>query len=513
MAVTPTTSFTLMTRLPGNVAMFGGTGFQACKGHVLKVKQGCLLERNRKLSTVDFTVRHDVQSSLDQRRNMCLLFGRAKPCNPQAVSARKFALWGQPDFIPDLQRFLSEIGTDPKEARFWLKQFLNVNQQKPFAVIEVGSEVFTQTGQLEQLASAVSFLQRNSLRPVLVFGNAPASGTHRQMSFQEMNSASVSASCALCKSLENQGVQAKVLYAGSNTILAAECGRVKAVNPELVQWCMVQQAIPIIPAFGETTAGQILPLETWDVTSAVAIKLQPLKVIKVNCSGGFKDERQQVIANVNLPFDISSVKDKTWCTESVVEMIGDVSELLTQVPEHTAVVITAADKVLQELFTHRGSGTFLKLTEPIHKSFRKLLCPTYFHDIKNLIHTVYLSERYTAAAVILKLPECDIPYLCKFAVSAQAQGEGTGEILWDAIHTNFKQLFWRSRGSNPVNQWYFRKSEGSWSNGNWTVFWYGIPEPSLSSVLIRQAILAPESFSAPSTGPQKCDSLQPSTVA
>ena len=37
-----------------------------------------------------------------------------------------------------------------------------------------------------------------------------------------------------------------------------------------------------------------------------------------------------------------------------VLQIHEVSSLLSHVPEHTSVVITAADKVLQELFTHHG---------------------------------------------------------------------------------------------------------------------------------------------------------------
>ena len=80
-------------------------------------------------------------------------------------------------------------------------------------------------------------------------------------------------------------------------------------------------------------------------------------------------------------------------------------------PDNTSVVITAADKMLQELFTHHGSGTFLKITEPILKhislenldvekltslltrTFKKDLSTSYFQDIKNQIHAIYITER------------------------------------------------------------------------------------------------------------------------
>jgi len=70
--------------------------------------------------------------------------------------------------------------------------------------------------------------------------------------------------------------------------------KVKQVKPALIEWCMMQNNIPIIPSFGETATGQIVQLHMWDVTSAVARQLHPLKVIKVNCHGGFQDEKQQV---------------------------------------------------------------------------------------------------------------------------------------------------------------------------------------------------------------------------
>ena len=41
-----------------------------------------------------------------------------------------------------------QIGTDPREGRFWLKEFLNVNQKKPFAVVEVDPDVFANSAQV-----------------------------------------------------------------------------------------------------------------------------------------------------------------------------------------------------------------------------------------------------------------------------------------------------------------------------------------------------------------------------
>ena len=36
-----------------------------------------------------------------------------------------------------------------------------------------------------------------------------------------------------------------------------------------------------------------------------------------------------------------------------------------------------------------------------------------------------------------------------------------------------KIVFWRSRKCNPVNKWYFEKSDGYLKLGDWVLFWIG----------------------------------------
>jgi len=43
--------------------------------------------------------------------------------------------------------------------------------------------------------------------------------------------------------------------------------------------------------------------------------------------------------------------------------------------------------------------------------------------------------------------------MCKFAVSTKSQGEGIADILWHYITKENKDLFWRSREDNGVNNW------------------------------------------------------------
>nr|XP_006823230.1 PREDICTED: N-acetylglutamate synthase, mitochondrial-like [Saccoglossus kowalevskii] len=128
------------------------------------------------------------------------------------------------------------------------------------------------------------------------------------------------------------------------------------------------------------------------------------------------------------------------------------------------------------------------------RAFGRMLSKDYFTNLGDRLHTLYLSENFNACAVITQENEVAVPYLDKFAVSAHSQGEGTSEMLWESVRKDFKSLFWRSRSSNMINPWYFKRSEGSWSNGEWTVFWYGVSDPKVSYELVDYAASLPSSF-------------------
>ena len=107
------------------------------------------------------------------------------------------------------------------------------------------------------------------------------------------------------------------------------------------------------------------------------------------------------------------------------------------------------------------------------------------------LHALYVSESYDAAAIVTREEGCGVPYMCKFAVAAKSQGEGAGNALWAELRANEPQLYWRSRAGNPINPWYFARSDGSATmqltsaavggeagaagdEGMWRVFWYGV---------------------------------------
>jgi len=86
----------------------------------------------------------------------------------------------------------------------------------------------------------------------------------------------------------------------------------------------------------------------------------------------------------------------------------------------------------------------------------------------------YVSENYRAA-IVLTTAE-GVPYLDKFAVLDEAQGEGLGRAVWQRMRAAHPTLFWRSRHGNPVNAFYEAEADGSIRQPAWKAFWIGLPD-------------------------------------
>ncbi|XP_063953050.1 N-acetylglutamate synthase, mitochondrial-like [Lytechinus pictus] len=417
------------------------------------------------------------------------------------------------------------VGTDPKEARYWLKQFqrLGGSHSKPFAVVQVHQEIFQKPDLLEALSSNLAFLHRNDMKLLVVHGASLPDGTNlSDQELQASRSRVTTDTMTMVNFLQASGAPAHPLFSGSNVLQAepveegASKGRVIHVNTEPLEWCIGSGHIPVVSSIGETSSSQLVSIDASHATAEIAKAVQPIKVLLLNRKGGLLDGKGEVIPQVHVPADVESLVDEPWCTDTCQHRIHDISTMLQALPSMSSVVITSPESILAELFTHHGSGTLFKNTERIWKyydlenidtdrllklitrSFGRVLKKNYITDLPRRLHTIYLSEGYNAVAIITNEDDVhNVPYLDKFSISLQTQGEGTSDMLWDYLRRDFGMLFWRSRSNNQINPWYFKRCEGSWSNSKWTVFWYGMADPKLSYALVEKAVTRPASFVEP----------------
>ena len=176
--------------------------------------------------------------------------------------------------------------------------------------------------------------------------------------------------------------------------------------------------------------------------------------------------------------------------------------------------ITSPEHLAKELFTHGGDGTLVRRGEKVvchdnwsaidktrlravlEECFARKLDERYF-DEKAPYH-VYLAESYRATAILTM--EHGVPYLDKFAVTNEAQGEGIGGSIWQRMRRETPKLFWRSRANNPVNVWYAQKADGLYKTNKWWVFWTGMNDFTEIQRSVTCALEMPATFNdAPSS--------------
>ncbi|XP_036945290.1 N-acetylglutamate synthase, mitochondrial [Acanthopagrus latus] len=438
----------------------------------------------------------------------------------------------------DVKAFLNEVGGDPREARYWLTQFQRATsaQSPAFAILEVDSSVFNSREMVQSLAFGLSFLQRMDMKPVVVIGQSeceemwpkePVAGSPCTRGLVER--------CQqLTEALQQHSATVLPLFSAESFLLLHEAPHGSSapssvtMDASLLQWSLNCGTIPLVCPVGRDGQGCSVLLDPTEVTAAISRTLQPHKVMFLNNSGGLRSQDRKVLGTVSLPSDLPGLSVAEWLSAVERRRVTTIARLLNQLSTESSAVITSADTLLTELFSHRGSGTLFKNGDPIHryssldgidverllalinKSFDKTLRRDYIDSLKGRLHSVYLSEGYSAAAIITMEPvNRGTPYLDKFVVSSSKQGQGTSQILWECIRQDLGKLFWRSRATNKINPWYFKHCDGSFVNGVWTVFWFGLTDIRDSYELVEHAKNLPESFHTSSlTAP-----IQPPTPA
>ena len=213
-------------------------------------------------------------------------------------------------------------------------------------------------------------------------------------------------------------------------------------------------------------------------------------------------------------------------------------QMLRELPRSSSVSITSPEHLARELFTHSGAGTLVRLGERIRthntfdtidieraralleNSFGQSLDPDYF--TKKIPLKIYLADSCRAIAVLTREQvvangvAIDIPYLDKFAVTQEAQGEGIGSSVWHRMTRENAKFFWRSRMTNPINSWYATKADGMYKSERWAVFWCGITSFAEIQACVERALSLSASLHAASehlARSARCNSPRPCASA
>lgn len=122
-----------------------------------------------------------------------------------------------------------------------------------------------------------------------------------------------------------------------------------------------------------------------------------------------------------------------------------------------------------------------KLKNLIDESFKRSLnLDHYLNRISKIINKIIIIGDYDGCAIITNESANgkSFPYLDKFAVSKKSQGSlGVADMIFNILVKNYSSdvFLWRSKKKNPVNGWYFQRSNGSLNlpNSEFRLFWNG----------------------------------------
>lgn len=433
----------------------------------------------------------------------------------------------QKDTRHTIVRLLSNIGSR-REVDQYLKRFSSVESTR-FAVVKVGGTILRDD--LDNLVSSLSFLYRVGLFPIVIHGGGAqlnAALEEAGVETKRIDGMRVTTpevlevarkvfqreNWRLVEALEAMGTRARPIPSGvfEARLLDEErlglVGEISGVDLDPIRSSIRAGHLPILSSLGETPSGQILNINADVAANKLALDIEPYKIIFLTGTGGLLDNYGRIIPSVNLAEDYNFLMSQDWLEGGMRLKVEQIKGLLDELPLSSSVSMTVPEHLAKELFTHRGSGTLIRrgeevvrydgldgldrerTAELIASCFGRPLTEGYFD--KKPFYRVYMSDSYRATAILTK--ENGIPYLDKIGVTDQAQGEGLGGSIWMRMKQENPKLFWRSRVENPINHWYFDEADGSYRDGRWVVFWYGLESFEEVKTCVDAALKMPETL-------------------
>jgi hypothetical protein len=364
-------------------------------------------------------------------------------------------------------RFLESLGRR-SDAEFYLALF-RAEPKERFAAIAVDANVARHA--TEAVTLDLRFLAALGLTPVVVLGllDGKEAGEH---------------GARIKRRMDKAGVPSAILTSDGEA-LAAEALQTARSG--------VLPIVPFGPAEGPLSAAQIE--ERFGRLASLLGALRTRKLIFLHRPGGLR-RAGALVPLVNLTTDYDGVAASKEISRKERTLLQMTRRLVFDAPHKLLVTISSPLDLLRELFTVKGAGTLLRRGAVItckegfdnvdHERLRTLLESSFGRPpdegfFARPASQVYVADEYRGAAVLRATPLG--PYLTKFAVDREAQGEGIGSDLWMRLISEHPTFFWRARPSNPIDAWYTKQCDGLSRFAGWHVYWKNLPSEKIPAAI------------------------------
>ncbi|HRG46545.1 MAG TPA: hypothetical protein PLX69_20095 [Leptospiraceae bacterium] len=235
----------------------------------------------------------------------------------------------------------------------------------------------------------------------------------------------------------------------------------------------------------------------FEAVSEITKHLLTTKFLIVSSKGGFRNKNSnEKISIINIRSDYQSLCDENCLSSESLFLLEQLKNILENKVTHSMnIAITSPITMLRELFTVKGSGTFIKLGSEIKHitdidsvdkiklahlldaAFRKKIDPKF---LDSKIDSLFLEVDYRGAAI---LKETEYGFLLsKFAVDEIARGEGIGRDIWNEMKKQHRTIFWRAKTENQINKWYAKECQGMDKGKDWYIYWINLEIEKIPSV-------------------------------
>ena len=399
-----------------------------------------------------------------------------------------------------VSEFFEKTGKE-QEFSLFQKHYEDISRLQ-FAIIKISGKILEL--HLEEIAEQIAFLNRYGLFPIVVHGagsklDKALKNTEKKDGLRVTKESDIKIikpiveelGVRLAKEIEAKKGGAKVvsLYASSDFLNKEKYGFVGEISSfsegyiKALKTILDSEKTPIIGCITrhkdeETT---FLNVNADNVAQSLLLSTKSRKIFFLTETGGILDKNQSLISSIN----VASKANLDYITGGMKLKLTEIKKLLKHSPR-TSAVITSPKELLKELFTIKGSGTYIKnhdithvknwnslekerIRKTLEDAFGKTLEKTYFNETK--AKSIFYSTNYEAIAVVRSLNNYN--YLCKYAVKKLRKGTGLGKSLWESIIEKHPCLLWRSAKENPTNGFYVRNCTGMIKKEKWILFWKG----------------------------------------
>ena len=380
-----------------------------------------------------------------------------------------------------IQRFLESVGT---KADIELYLRLHRGQRKEsFAMLAPNAQIVKSA--LDPLHFDLRILAGLGLLPVVVLGMLEPKDADAQ-------------AARVLEWLVEDAVTCEVVRATAATLAGGE-------TVAAIRAIVARGAIPLV----SLEATKDLSTEArFGMLASLAAALETRKVLFLSRRPGLVPNGGPIPPVVSLATDAQRLLAPGVLPRGQAMLLKQAKLLVESVPQRLSVTVVNPLQLLRELFTVNGAGTLIRRGSRIdilnswngidRARIVALFASAFDRQVRDdffaqPLARIFIEENYSGVAVMQDSPVA--PYLTKFAVERQAQGEGIGGELWSMLARDFPRFFWRSRAVNQINTWYAKQCDGFARGAEWHVFWRGI-EPETIEPAIRYALGLPSDFAS-----------------